>query len=535
MKRLISLSCLALCLCSCVPNRLPDPVFVATIRSITAVGTTETKIDNNERSVNFTMDETYDLSKVNVTACSFNNNDIVKPSEPVVGVHDLRSPKSIILSTYQDYEWKLKATQPIARGFLVDGQTGESVIDVENHRVMLKVTKATPRTNLTVKYCKLGPRDITTYSPDPLSLKDFSQPVTIGVSYRDQSEQWVVVVENSLVDVEITRVSAWENCCYLEANAPQDADNGFVFRRVGETKWTKVDTSSTLAGKMLGVATGLSQETQYECRAFSNTDTTEVWPFTTGKAVQLPNAGLDESYDVGKYCEFYNPSSKDPACTTPWWGSGNGCSSKKIAGSADMGFVICEPDTQLKTQGKQSACLQSAWAIVKFAAGNLFCGEFAGLVGTRGGMVNFGRPFVAHPRAISVMVMYENGPIDHVDGYPSGTTVKEGDPDKCQIYVALGNWDAKTYGGTDDCPVQVNTTNTDTFFKPDGPNVIAYGSFMSDQKISQWTKVVIPLSYRDDFTAPTHIIISCAASYLGDYFTGYSGSKLWIDDFEVIY
>ena len=41
--------------------------------------------------------------------------------------------------------------------------------------------------------------------------------------------------------------------------------------------------------------------------------------------------------------------------------------------------------------------------------------------------------------------------------------------------------------------------------------------------------------YHDMDVMPTHIIISCAASQFGDYFTGCSSSKLWLDAFELIY
>jgi hypothetical protein len=50
-----------------------------------------------------------------------------------------------------------------------------------------------------------------------------------------------------------------------------------------------------------------------------------------------------------------------------------------------------------------------------------------------------------------------------------------------------------------------------------------------------WIEYTIPLQYHDMDKKPTHIIISCAASQYGDYFTGCSKSKLWIDAVELIY
>ena len=102
------------------------------------------------------------------------------------------------------------------------------------------------------------------------------------------------------------------------------------------------------------------------------------------------------------------------------------------------------------------------------------------------------------------------------------------------VWMALGDWSSKDYGGSADCPVEVNTTKEDTFFDPKGPNVIAYGKFVTDHDMG-WTKIEIPLEYVSTSRRPTHIIVSCAASMLGDYFTGSPDSIMWIDDIRLEY
>ena len=52
---------------------------------------------------------------------------------------------------------------------------------------------------------------------------------------------------------------------------------------------------------------------------------------------------------------------------------------------------------------------------------------------------------------------------------------------------------------------------------------------------SEWIEYVIPLDYRQFTTYPTHIVISCATSQFGDYFTGYDKAVLRIDAAELIY
>ena len=61
------------------------------------------------------------------------------------------------------------------------------------------------------------------------------------------------------------------------------------------------------------------------------------------------------------------------------------------------------------------------------------------------------------------------------------------------------------------------------------------GSDMTEADTEEWAEYTIPLDYHDIDTEPTHIIVSCAASQYGDYFTGCSSSKLWIDKVELVY
>ena len=103
------------------------------------------------------------------------------------------------------------------------------------------------------------------------------------------------------------------------------------------------------------------------------------------------------------------------------------------------------------------------------------------------------------------------------------------------MWVSLGTWDYHKYGGSADSPVEINTTDRGTFFNPEGPDVIAYGSFVTDRSIEEWTTVEIPLDYRTTTVKPTHIIVSAAASMLGDYFTGSAESVMWLDDFRLEY
>jgi hypothetical protein len=273
--------------------------------------------------------------------------------------------------------------------------------------------------------------------------------------------------------------------------------------------------------------------------------------FTTEAAPKIPNGSFEYVSKVsGKdYYKFYDPNCGVEEGSYMFWGSGNGEGSEGVNGSANMGIVITTVDTGSKVHGNQSVCAQTSQMVGILAAGNLFTGQFAGLIGTEGGMVNFGRPWTSRPTALKLSCKYTTGKMDIIKGMPAGETLTKNDYDRAQIKVALGTWNYKTYGGTKDSPVQVNTTLESTFvdFYTDkstiaNGDVIIYNdgyAINKGEKVTAnttgWIEYVIPIDYRNLTTYPTHIIVSCASSMYGDYFTGYSGAKLWIDAVELIY
>lgn len=317
----------------------------------------------------------------------------------------------------------------------------------------------------------------------------------------------------------------------------------FEVRRKGTSDWTGVSAVRDSEGTFSAEVKGLSPSTTYEYRLVVTSlesGTEEYLPassdITTDKAVPVPNGGFETTSNAesSKYKSFYDPASSDSSLKTKWWGNGN-------AGSTSVGsqYAICYPDASDHKEGSQSVCLQSRNVIIKFAAGNLFSGHFGETIGTKGGTVFFGRPFTARPTALRLWLKYTGGVINFDSGNVPDAG-KKGQYDKASVRIALGTWDFKKYGGDADSPVLVNTTDVSTFvdFTTD-QSTIAFGEKIvpSDDSnpAKDWIQVTIPLEYRDMTTYPTHIIISCAASMYGDYFSGYDGSKLWLDGMELLY
>ena len=318
------------------------------------------------------------------------------------------------------------------------------------------------------------------------------------------------------------------------------------------SSWTTVDGVNDGEGTWKADVKGLTPSTTYTYRLLINGEPVgSDMTFTTEAAPKIPNGSFEYVSKVsGKdYYKFYDPNCGVEEGSYMFWGSGNGEGSEGVNGSANMGIVITTVDTGSKVHGNQSVCAQTSQMVGILAAGNLFTGQFAGLIGTEGGMVNFGRPWTSRPTALKLSCKYTTGKMDIVKGMPAGETLTKNDYDRAQIKVALGTWNYKTYGGTKDSPVQVNTTLESTFvdFYTDkstiaNGDVIIYNdgyAINKGEKVTAnttgWIEYVIPIDYRNLTTYPTHIIVSCASSMYGDYFTGYSGAKLWIDAVELIY
>lgn len=391
------------------------------------------------------------------------------------------------------------------------------------------------------------------------TVKDGDVNFTLDVDYSTDIISDVVVFEPVSTGLSASSIyEIWAGHATVHA----DVDEGefsdpsaikFAYREQSGADWTTVDATRSSEGVYDAVLKGLKGSTAYEYKlVIGGKDQGESMTFTTEAAPNVPNASFEYVSKIsGKdYYKWYDPNCAVEDCRTMFWGSGNGEGSEGVNGSANMGFVITLPDDTDFKDGERSVCAKTVNAVIKLAAGNIFTGQFAGLVGTKGGKVNFGRPWTSRPTAVRLWVKYTTGKIDAISGLPSGVTLTKNDYDRANVKVALGTWDYKTYGGTKDSPIQVNTTETSTFvdYKTDA-NTIANGELVlfgegfqqindgekSKVTISEWRQITIPLEYRTETKYPTHIVIACASSMYGDYFTGSYSSMLWLDAVELLY
>lgn len=523
-------------LSSCIKNDIPYPVIELYINNIYGEGFTTKSVDYSSQKITLELEEQTNIRKVEVDSVSYTESAIW--SESIVGTLDLYSPIEVTLSLYQDYLWEIAAEQPIERYFKVDGQIGDEVIDVENKTATAYVSESTDRDNIVIKSLKLGPADVTTTLTDISSLNQFITYRNVMIEYHDVNETWRLYVEHTDVKVQFTMCEAWATKAWLTAAGETSEDCGFRYRKTGNSDWIEIPQSNVVVGDGTFSAeySGLESNTSYEFLAYSGENVTEVETKVSDALVLLENGGFEE---WSKPSKSWFPYSDD---LYQFWSTGN-------EGATTLGesYNLTTPeysDLRPGTSGLISASLQSRNVLVKFAAGNLFVGKYISTDGTNG-IVGFGQSFTSRPTALKGWVKYSGGIMDCVGTIPPGVDiVKNETKDVGMIYIALGDWTPEEYGinpangtmvGTESTPLVVHTKYSETFFDPDGDNVIAYGELVFNEDQEEWLEFTIPLIYNDMTRIPTNMTIVCSASRYGDYFTGSSNSYMMLDDFELIY
>lgn len=239
---------------SCIDNDVPYPVVELRIAGVEGSGFTVSGISIANRTVALTLDEKTDIRKVGIDKVTFDvatSNPMmtdtesfigqIKTSRPLSGEFDLRSPLYVTLSLYQDYEWTIVAEQPIERAFTVAGQIGATVIDAQKRTATAYVAKGTNLGDITVTRLKLGPADITTYSPtaEELSASGFETMRFVDATYHGTTERWTLHVEHTDLKVAFRETDLWNNTGVITAMVTEEEyPNAVIQYRVkGTDEW----------------------------------------------------------------------------------------------------------------------------------------------------------------------------------------------------------------------------------------------------------------------------------------------------------
>lgn len=327
----------------------------------------------------------------------------------------------------------------------------------------------------------------------------------------------------------------WASFVYLEGKILSKVGNIDKSKLVLEYKLASAEEWTSVAELTEGAedsysakVTGLTPATEYQCRfVYKDTEevSSEVIEFATEAATPLQNGNFDAWRDIDIKGLLGNVKTAYPNASADikFWDTSNSGANSMSSENPTKG--VTDP---VHTSGGKAAELQSKKVVIAFAAASLYTGTFGEVnMGTMSATLNFGQPFTSRPIELKGFYRYIPVAIDNVGKNLPSNTVQKGDPDQCSIYIALAK---KSF------LIDNNDPNTFINFKED-PDIIAYGELPSGVATEglDYVEFSIPIKYKNLTEKPTHIIIVCSASKYGDYMTGGAGSKLYVDDFSLIY
>lgn len=546
----------ALLAASCISNDIPYPVVELRIANVEGEGFSVSENNVTSRVVTLTLDEATDIRNVKIDAVTYDavvhsielNKaellDQVRSSQELTGTFNLLSPIYTTLSLYQDYDWTIRAVQTIERRFSVTGQIGATEIDTENRIVRVYVPDDTDLEHIEIEELKLGPAEITTYSPslEELSGSSFESVRFVDVTCHGVTERWMLYVETTNVKVALREADLWQNTGTVTALISADeyaSGAALEYRIKGDTEWQPMQESGYDAGILTATIApewktetnpngltvyklvpkkGLFAGHTYEFRLLvGGSEQGAPLEYTAPAGNTIPNGDME---DASMSCWTQNNK------TAEFWGSGNNTFTKGLC-------------TQAPFAGGMRAKLQATSAVGVLASGNLFTGLFQKDLITRG-VVSFGQTYAwkARPRALKVQYFAEHiGPVDIDKKF--GAPIGMGDQDRARIMVAIVDWNARREVGSGTEP-PTGTWDPQEAASTEQGKIIAYGSLFIDESSTgdRMIDTELELHFYDREAKPSglyQLVISCSTSAYGDFMTGCKSNVLYIDNFEWAY
>lgn len=530
-----------------IENDIPYPIVEGSIQAIEVEGqcdaegnsSTQATINKKEQTVQLYVDDTVNPAKLRITKLSVTNQAVVVPVNdiqcisrenfPPNGFESLSElpasadtrmnfsqPVGMTLRTYQDYQWTVNVNQVVNRNIVLENQIGNAVIDVTNRKAVVYVTTEQPLDKVAVKSFQLGGQH-GTVTPDPTETAtfDFSQPCKFFVkhAWEDFSHEWEVFVYQKKEEGGENLLFPMSTKSIINGTVTAGKKVKVEYKRETDANWKELADAYILVNGTQFTATlhNLQPGTSYLYRITIGTQTGEEVGFKTAPATPLTDGDLDNWHQDGR---LQNPWA---AGGTSFWDTGN-------RGATTIGNSNTLPTDETCNGKGKAAMLESKYLAVKFAAGNLFTGSYLKTTGTNG-VLSFGRPFSAFPTKLRFHYKYQSTTINKIG--EDALEYLKGRPDSCHVYIALTDWDE---------PREIRTRPSERqLFDKNDPKIIAYAELIKGENVNSYEQVDLTLDYRALNRTPKYIAVIATASKYGDYFTGGEGSKLWLDNFELIY
>ena len=530
MRKFAAQALAALLLTGCIHNDLDYPLVPGGFVSIEVDGQKSASIDSKNRTVTIDLLETADIEAL--TLLSYKLTDSTFLDTPLPATLDLSSPMKVAMHTWQNWEWTIRATQTIARSISCDKQVGKARFDEKNRSILLSVTEDQNLEKIRFTAMKLGPEGSTVVSTTGYETsggqarevtRDCAFPMTLDcvlgrsftVAFRGKSEVWTLQAIKVKVELEITQIAPWCRCADIYATFDGNGTPSVEWRRSGDTDWTVCDSVKVEGIEIHGVISGLEEGSEYQARVVCGTSESAAESFRTDRERQLYNMGFDEWNLEGK---IWRPYPAGAGADQLIWDSAN----KATANFLGSITTPVEDFVAVPGEGKRAAKLESTYAVVKFAAGNLFTGQFVSLMGL-GADLAWGIPFDSKPKALHGYYCYKPAVIDEY--YDADHAYLKGKNDIGQIQVILTDWTEQFHVLSAD-EVFVDVAND--------PAIIAYANFETSDWNDGYVEFTLPLEYRS-YRTPRYVVVVAASSRYGDFYTGGKGSALYVDEFSFVY
>ena len=550
MKRFLILSCLVLAAAGCIPNDLDYPVVYGGFTSFEVEGAKSVEINKNTHVITLELEEGTDKDHVKVKGYTLSEMSV--PSKEIPEYLDLTEPFEVTLTTYQKYEWKIVANQTIVRYVTCDKQAGDAAFNEKDHSITLYVTEDQPLSSINFTDMKLGPEgsDVvsttgyeSSFESTQVVSREMHFPITLNcvlertfdVVFKDKTTTWTLKAVQIAVTTEVKSVVAWCHKADVRGVFSGSGTASLEYRKRSETSWRTVRDAKVAGVGISATIKGLSENTDYLVRVREDDDTSEEVAFHTDSEQQVYNMNFDSWHQEGKIWFPFPETGENPNSPSPTyvWDTANKATGNFLGSSnttPDPNFV-CDAG---RGAGKNSVRMESVsipLPTFDFAGGNIYVGQFAKLSGF-GCELHHGVPFTSKPTSLHGWYCYMPTTVDHADEDHSSLMGQE---DIGQLQCYLSDWDEQFVVWsvkTKDHPQRFIESYNEEIM--DEERIIAYFNLMLPSTNGQWVEFDFPIQYRN-YRQPKFATIISASSYYANYYTGGTGSILWLDELDFRY
>ncbi len=358
------------------------------------------------------------------------------------------------------------------------------------------------------------------------------------ILFASNGQSFMADVKVEVVEIPAPEVDLWNNTAvfmfpysetaqvyYREAGtdewnrAANEGNGRFVFEPV----WNSSKNDASLSVYSLEEGTGIFAGNDYEVEVREDAGVAYTCSFSAAEGDKIPNGDMSAWSMKSGNLPYPNAEGES------FWDSGNNSM------AAMLGNYLCVEDTE--NPGVAYLTANMVLGSV-FAPGNMYVGDFtmSGLMGT----ANFGKVYnwTARPKALSVAYKASVGTIDKIGSEDPDGDAYEGKQDTSRIYAVVIDW-SKQHGVTSGMGTPTGMWDPATVTSLEEGAIIGYAMFDITASQADFTTEEIPFVWYDTEAKPAEgnysVVISCATSKRGDYLTGCSTNKLWVDNFEWAY